>query len=106
MSLTKVSYSMINGAVYNVLDYGAVGNGVADDTSAIVATIAACKTSGFGGQVYFPTPEYCTDNGAMVAYAGCMHLLQGEQDADLSIQTRARWPLFDRMMQISLDDKK
>ena len=59
-----------------------------------------------GGEVYFPTPEYCTDNGAMVAYAGCMHLLQGEQDVDLSIQTRARWPLFDRMMQISLDDKK
>jgi len=58
MSLTKVSYSMINGAVYNVLDYGAVGNGVADDTSAIAATIAACKASGYGGQVYFPKGKY------------------------------------------------
>ena len=46
-----------------------------------------------GGEVYFPRPEYCTDNGAMVAYAGCMHLLQGEQDADLAIDVKARWAL-------------
>ena len=45
------------------------------------------------GKVYFPRPEYCTDNGAMVAYAGCLHLLQGEQDASLSIDVKARWPL-------------
>ncbi len=45
------------------------------------------------GEVYFPRPEYCTDNGAMVAYAGCLHLLQGEQDTNLSIDVKARWPL-------------
>ena len=45
------------------------------------------------GEVYFPRPEYCTDNGAMVAYAGCLHLLQGERDVDLSIDVKARWPL-------------
>ncbi len=45
------------------------------------------------GNVYFPKPEYCTDNGAMVAYAGCLHLLQGEKDLSLSIDVRARWPL-------------
>ena len=45
------------------------------------------------GKVYFPAPEYCTDNGVMVAYAGCLHLLQGETDDDLSIDVRARWPL-------------
>lgn len=45
------------------------------------------------GAVYFPRPEYCTDNGAMVAYAGCLHLLQGQQDRDHRIDVRARWPL-------------
>ena len=45
------------------------------------------------GHVYFPKPEYCTDNGAMVAYAGCLHLLQGEKDVSQAIDVRARWPL-------------
>jgi polygalacturonase len=35
MSLTKVSYSMINGAGLNILDFGADPTGVADSTSAI-----------------------------------------------------------------------
>jgi hypothetical protein len=37
MSLTKASYSMITGAPVNVLDFGAVGNGVTDDTAAVQA---------------------------------------------------------------------
>jgi hypothetical protein len=40
MSLTKVSYSMINGAPLNITDFGAVGNGVADDTAAFNAMFA------------------------------------------------------------------
>lgn len=46
MSLTKVSYSMIEGAALNVDDYGAVGNGVANDSAAITAAFQAGISSG------------------------------------------------------------
>ncbi len=45
------------------------------------------------GQVYFPALEYCTDNGAMVAYAGCLRMLRGEHDLDGGVAVKARWPL-------------
>jgi N6-L-threonylcarbamoyladenine synthase len=42
--------------------------------------------------LFYPRTEFCTDNGAMIAYAGCQRLLAGER-SDLSIQPRPRWPL-------------
>ena len=45
------------------------------------------------GKVYFPRIAYCTDNGAMVAYAGYLHLLKGERDKGLAIDVKAHWPL-------------
>jgi len=56
MSLTKASYSMINGAPVNVLDFGAVGDGLHDDTTAIVEAIAFCQTT--LSSLYFPTGIY------------------------------------------------
>lgn len=41
MALTKVSYSMINGAPANILDFGAVGDGSTDNSAAITAALAA-----------------------------------------------------------------
>jgi hypothetical protein len=55
MSLTKATYSMIEGAPANVLDFGAVGNGVADDTAAFNAAIIASKA------VYIPAGTYIVD---------------------------------------------
>ncbi|QGX39435.1 tRNA (adenosine(37)-N6)-threonylcarbamoyltransferase complex transferase subunit TsaD [Permianibacter aggregans] len=46
------------------------------------------------GKAYFPPLKYCTDNGAMIAYAGCQRLLRGEQ-MDLGISARARWPMVE-----------
>ena len=43
-------------------------------------------------KLFFPRQEFCTDNGAMIAYVGCQRLLAGERD-DLSVKVRARWPL-------------
>lgn len=48
---------------------------------------------GIGGAVYFPALEYCTDNGAMVAYAGCLRMLRGERDAQIGVEVKPRWPL-------------
>jgi N6-L-threonylcarbamoyladenine synthase len=42
--------------------------------------------------LFYARPEFCTDNGAMIAYAGCQRLLAG-QHADLTILARPRWPL-------------
>ncbi|WP_424815822.1 tRNA (adenosine(37)-N6)-threonylcarbamoyltransferase complex transferase subunit TsaD, partial [Pseudomonas viridiflava] len=44
------------------------------------------------GQVFYARPEFCTDNGAMIAYAGCQRLQAGQKE-DLSISVQARWPM-------------
>jgi N6-L-threonylcarbamoyladenine synthase len=43
-------------------------------------------------RVYFPALEYCTDNGAMIAYAGALRLLCGQTD-DSASDVLARWSL-------------
>jgi N6-L-threonylcarbamoyladenine synthase len=45
-----------------------------------------------GGHVYYARPQFCTDNGAMIAYAGCQRLLAGQQET-LAISVQARWPM-------------
>ncbi|MGR7922621.1 tRNA (adenosine(37)-N6)-threonylcarbamoyltransferase complex transferase subunit TsaD [Zobellella denitrificans] len=45
-----------------------------------------------GGEVFYPRNEYCTDNGAMIAFAGLQRLKAGEFEP-LSVRARPRWPL-------------
>jgi N6-L-threonylcarbamoyladenine synthase len=45
-----------------------------------------------GRKVFYPAPEFCTDNGAMIAYAGAQRLAAGEVDG-LETRVRPRWPM-------------
>ena len=44
------------------------------------------------GEVFYARPEFCTDNGAMIAYAGMIRLKAGTA-GELSVTVRPRWPL-------------
>jgi N6-L-threonylcarbamoyladenine synthase len=48
-----------------------------------------------GGKALFPKLDYCTDNGAMVAYAGYLHFKIGREDSNLGIEVKPRWELRD-----------
>ena len=52
MALTKATYSVILGAPVNVLDFGAKGDGITNDTAAIQAAVNS------GGAIYFPAGTY------------------------------------------------
>lgn len=45
-----------------------------------------------GARVYYPRPEFCTDNGAMIAYAGYRRLRAGQHEG-LAFGARPRWSL-------------
>ncbi|WP_446470459.1 tRNA (adenosine(37)-N6)-threonylcarbamoyltransferase complex transferase subunit TsaD [Xenorhabdus stockiae] len=44
------------------------------------------------GEVFYARPEFCTDNGAMIAFAGMIRLASGTKN-NLGVTVKARWPL-------------
>lgn len=67
-----------------------IAGGVSANTR-LRSSLAEMMTS-LGGKVYYPRGEFCTDNGAMIAYAGLQRLKAGQAD-DLGVQGVPRWPL-------------
>lgn len=66
MALTKVSYAMIDGATFNILDFGASPSATAaDNTTAIQAAIDAANAAG-GGAVYIPSGTYNLATGGVI----------------------------------------
>ena len=43
-------------------------------------------------EVFYPAPQFCTDNGAMIAYAGAQRLVAGQVDTE-DARVRPRWPM-------------
>ena len=73
MALTKVSNSMITGAMVNVLDYGADPSGLTDSTAAIQAAMNAAKviaqaTVAYGITVYIPSGTYVTSSTLTIPF--------------------------------------
>lgn len=49
-------------------------------------------TKKLGGSVFYPRQEFCTDNGAMIAFAGAQRLQAGQSEG-LAVIAKPRWPL-------------
>jgi N6-L-threonylcarbamoyladenine synthase len=67
-----------------------IAGGVSANTR-LRETLAEMMTK-LGGQVFYPRGEFCTDNGAMIAYAGLQRLRAGHIEG-LEVKGQPRWPL-------------
>lgn len=90
MSLTKVSYSMINSAPLSVLDFGAKGDGITDDAAAIQAAVEAAisqsKNLVFPSAVYaISTTILIPNNGVanQVTIDGCNSVIRPTSDVTI-----------------------
>lgn len=99
--LTKATYSMVAGSPINVLDYGAIGNGVANDTSALQAAInaaaAAKRTLYVPAGTYLYTTLTISDEITVIG-DGNGSALKTTQTFNGGITVTTRWPVtFERL---------
>jgi hypothetical protein len=86
MALTKATYSMIQGAAYNVLDFGADSTGVASSTSAFQSAVAN------GGVVYIPSGTYKLNSKLTLSTNNTTLLLAANVTLNLSGVTATQSP--------------
>ena len=67
-----------------------VAGGVGANTRLRARLLEACAAR--GGRAVFPAPRFCTDNGAMIAFAGALRLAAGQHD-DASVRVVPRWDM-------------
>ncbi len=53
-----------------------------------------------GGRVFYPDLQFCTDNGAMIAFAGALRLAQQQGDKNYQFNVKARWNLAELTIHI------
>jgi len=86
-TLVAKSMRALTQAGYSTL---VVAGGVGANKSLRAALLA--KTAANGARVFYPRPEFCTDNGAMVAHAGVLRLQAGHVSTG-EVIARPRWEL-------------
>lgn len=82
------------GEVCNVRNYGAIGNGIADDTAAIQATINAAIASARGGTVFVPVGDYKITSTLLVDSAWGIKIVGAGMNTRLLWYGNATTPLF------------
>ena len=73
MSITKISYSMVSGSPVNVVDYGAIADGVTDNTAAFALAVARLGSVG-GGTLWFPAAPL-SYNGTLIINHSNIHVI-------------------------------
>jgi len=68
-----------------------VAGGVGANKQLRAALDAEAKKRGF--EVFYPEPELCTDNGAMIAFAAAQRLASGAAPGAHAFTVKPRWPL-------------
>ena len=72
------------------LDSLVIAGGVSANTR--LRESLGAMAQGENARLYYPRPRFCTDNGAMIAYAGCQRLMAGQCE-DLGFTANPRWRL-------------